>query len=97
MATAPEPRLQGARHPAGAGLRRPAGLRGPLGWLGEEGSPQFGGALYEGTSIAAVYGTTCSLVWESWGSPELWYASTRKPRGKHTDQYLRKTTMDREI
>jgi hypothetical protein len=41
------------------------------------------GALYESTSIAApVYGTICSLVWESWGSPELWYASTRKPRGK---------------
>ena len=41
------------------------------------------GALYESTSIAAVYGTICSLVWESWGSPELWYASTRKSRGKN--------------
>ena len=30
-----------------------------------------------------VYGTIMifSLVWESRGSPELWYASTRKPRG----------------
>ncbi len=24
-----------------------------------------------------MYGTICSLVWESRGSPELWYASTR--------------------
>jgi hypothetical protein len=36
------------------------------------------GVLYESTSIAAVYGTICSLLWESWGSPDLWYASTRK-------------------
>jgi hypothetical protein len=21
-------------------------------------------------------------LWESWGSPELWYASTQKPRGE---------------
>ena len=41
------------------------------------------GAPHESTSIAAVYGTICSLVWESWGSPELRYASTRKPRGKN--------------
>ena len=27
------------------------------------------GALYESTSIAAVYGTICSLVWEPWGQP----------------------------
>jgi hypothetical protein len=40
------------------------------------------GALYESASIAAVYGTVCSLLWESWGRPEFWYASTRKPRGK---------------
>ena len=44
--------------------------------------PTVRGALYEGTSIAAMYDTIYSLVWESWGSPELWYASTRKPRGK---------------
>ncbi len=25
------------------------------------------GALYESASIAAVYGTICSLVWETWG------------------------------
>ncbi len=30
----------------------------------------------------AAYGTICSRVWESWGSPDLWYASTRKPRGE---------------
>ena len=40
--------------------------------------PTVRGALYEGTSIAAVCGTTYRLVWESWGSPELRYASTRK-------------------
>jgi hypothetical protein len=34
-----------------------------------------------------VYGTICSLVWESRGSPELWYASTRKPRGKGHGYY----------
>ncbi len=38
--------------------------------------------LSTSTSIAAVYGTICSLVWESRGSPELWYASNRKPRGE---------------
>ena len=27
------------------------------------------GAPYESTSIAAVYGTICSLVWEPWGQP----------------------------
>ena len=43
------------------------GLR-PLGWLAEAGSPQFG-VLYESTSIAAVYGTICSLVWKPWGQP----------------------------
>ena len=46
------------------------------------GQSSVRGALYGGTSIAAVYGTIRSLVWESWGSPDLWYASTRKPRGK---------------
>ena len=40
--------------------------------------PTVRAALYESTSIAAVYGTIYSLVWESWGSPELRYASTRK-------------------
>ncbi len=37
-------------------------------------------ALYESTSIAAVYGTIHSLVWESWASPgpEPWH-STRVP------------------
>jgi hypothetical protein len=33
--------------------------------------PTVRDAPYEGTSIAAVYGTDYSLKWESWGSPEL--------------------------
>jgi hypothetical protein len=42
------------------------------------------GALYESTSIAAVYGTICSLVWESRGSPELWYAKPGNLRARKT-------------
>ncbi len=44
------------------------------------------GALYEGTFIAAVYGTIYSLVWDSWGSSKLPYVST-PPQKRTCDTY----------
>jgi hypothetical protein len=53
--------------------------------------PSVRGALYESTSIAAVYGTISSLVWGPWGSPELWYASTWGPPGKKIKGHWERT------
>ncbi len=60
---------------------------------GRGSSVRGASALYEtrSTSIAAVYGPICSLVWGPWGSPELWYASTRRPPGKKIKGHWERT------
>ncbi len=50
------------------------------------------GALYESTSIAAVYGTDCSLV--NHGAARLWYTSTRNLRGEKCAEVPRRDSYD---